>query len=86
MAEPDTLQHFQIKHEIKEVKAEVHFDMQQELKNQGKSTTLVPWDPCELVRGNPPEASAQEGARCIGLRGALEGARCIVTSRGLLDS
>ena len=49
MAEPDTHEHAQIKAEIREVKSELHFDLEQECKLQKKPVDKLPWGPSEYV-------------------------------------
>ena len=49
MAEPDTHEHSQMKAAIREVKSDLHFDLEMEAKNKNKDITLFKWGPNEYV-------------------------------------
>jgi hypothetical protein len=50
LQEPDTHEHSQLKSIIREVKAELHFQLEQETKNKQKNNDYVPrWGPHEVV-------------------------------------
>ena len=49
MQEPDTHEHAPFKNTIREIKAEMHFNFEQELKKQGKDVNKIPWGPHEYV-------------------------------------
>ena len=49
LQEPDTHEHAQLKATIRECKAELHFNLEQECKRQGKPLDKVPWGPHEYV-------------------------------------
>ena len=49
MQEPDTHEHAPFKKGIREIKAEMHFNMEMECKKQGKPINKFPWGPHEYV-------------------------------------
>ena len=49
MQEPDTHEHAPLKADIRNVKAEMHFDLEQECINKGKSRHKLPWGPAEFI-------------------------------------
>lgn len=49
LQEPDTHEHAQLKAEIRHVKAELHFDLEQECVQKNKDRHKLPWGPAEFI-------------------------------------